>query len=170
MCLCRVPAETSAVLEDDCLKHIQSKEEQAWRMEVINDEDREQWETDSNFVFHLPEDVIDGVAQESFSVVGRQQFGPEYRHELLKIHLAVPCGKHTEKQGDRQGRYKIRYTDRNADRPEINNAYYTEVYNGKCPETDQQMDVPSSMTSLHAPSPLIHPSNQVCAPGRACTC
>lgn len=42
-------------------------------------------------VSHLPEDVVNGVAQKSFSVVGRQQLRPQYRHELLKVHLAVPC-------------------------------------------------------------------------------
>lgn len=49
----------------------------------------------SSFVSHLPEDVVDGVAQEAFSVVGRQQFGPQYRHELLKVHLAITC-THTQ--------------------------------------------------------------------------
>lgn len=52
--------------------------------------------THSNFVLYLPEDVVDGVAKESFSVVRRQQLGPQYRHELFKVHLAVPLRhKHT---------------------------------------------------------------------------
>lgn len=62
--------------------------------------------THSGFVSHLPEDVVDGVAQESFSVVGRQKFGPEYRHELLEVHLAVPCGhahQHRGGQGETDG-------------------------------------------------------------------
>lgn len=59
-----------------------------------------------SFVSHLPEDIVDGVAQESFSVVGRQQFGTEYCHELLKVHLAIPCRQthtHTERHRDRPG-------------------------------------------------------------------
>lgn len=41
-------------------------------------------------VFHLPEDVVNGVAQKPFSVLGRQQLWTQYRHELLEVHLAVP--------------------------------------------------------------------------------
>lgn len=77
-----------------------------------------------SFVFHLPEDVVDGVAQESFSVVRRQQFGPQYRHELLKVHLAVPCGQirththtttHTGRETDRDNRKSDTQTGRLAD-------------------------------------------------------
>lgn len=39
----------------------------------------------------LPEDVVNGVAQESFPIVRRQKFGPQYRHELLKVHLSIAC-------------------------------------------------------------------------------
>ena len=38
---------------------------------------------------YLPEDIVDGAAQETLSVVRGEELGSEYRHELLKVHLAV---------------------------------------------------------------------------------
>lgn len=68
-------------------------------MRVASDEKQSLWQLGGgSFASHLPEDIVDGVAQESFSVVGRQQFGTEYCHELLKVHLAIPCRQtHTHK-------------------------------------------------------------------------
>lgn len=69
---------------------------------VVGDEDCSQFGTDCSGVLHLPEDVVDGVAQEAFPVVRRQKFGPQYCHELLKVHLAVPCGTQRKQQRERE--------------------------------------------------------------------
>lgn len=38
-------------------------------MRIVSDEKQRGEEEEEVFVFHLPEDVVDGVAEESFSVV-----------------------------------------------------------------------------------------------------
>lgn len=63
-----------------------------------DDEDCSGYGRDCGGDLHLPEDVVDSVAQEAFPVVRRQKFGPQYCHELLKVHLAVPCGTHREQR------------------------------------------------------------------------
>lgn len=72
---------------------LKNERRDAARVESARKEGRRtESETRSDFDSHLPEDVVNSVAQETFSVVRRQQLGPQYCHEFLKVHLAVPWG------------------------------------------------------------------------------
>lgn len=87
------------------------------------------------FACHLPEDVVDGVAQESFSVVRRQEFGSQYRHKFLKVYLAVACRQrmdthtHTQRQ---TATHDIRRADGETGSLELSNGFRA----GVCLSTD----------------------------------
>lgn len=59
---------------------------------------RKRGSEDCSGVSDLPEDVVNGVAQEAFPIVRRQKFGSQYCHELLKVHLAIACWTETTKK------------------------------------------------------------------------
>ena len=96
-------------------------------------------------VLHLPKDVVNGVAQEALPVVRRQKFGPQYCHELLEVHLAVPCGTHRKK------RQRFRRTQQN------------HTFTGLFPwtkriETDQQTEAPGAVADSHSPLQQVLPT------------
>lgn len=104
--------------------------------------------TDCSGVLHLPEDVVDGVAQETFPVVRRQKFGPQYCHELLKVHLAVPCGVGGGTQDAAQ-------RDRDSDRRGGIMRFLPVLFPlAKTKQTGEQTGAPGAPADSHPLSPL----------------